>query len=599
LLRTRTAAIKQAEMDAEEVSGSPRAVEWFNRLAIAPNGDARIAGSMVSMTAREHKTVVFGLDGACFDLIGPWLEAGALPTLRSLIDRGGRAPLTSCVPATTPPAWTSLTTGVNPGKHGVFGFYRRHRDEYDVSPVTDADVSARRLWDYTSETGLRSLVVNVPVTHPARELAGVLVPGYLAPSAPATYPPDVLEAVDMPDYRVYAPSEADTIPEGKLLEEWLTVTEQRKDLTLRLLDAYEWDLLFVEFQKPDGAVHKFADRSRVRRIYERVDDCLATILEAVPGEPNVVVVSDHGIGQPKQWTVALNTWFIEEGYVTTTTDEAADRSWLDRAAGGEDEEGDDVDPVRTLFAWLAQNGVTKQQLERALSTVGLYDLAARLAPEGAGAGLREEVVDRAASEVFYEGMGFSGVDVGVVVNDERFYADGIVSADNYDALREEVMAALRELSGPDGEHAFTRVRPREAVCEGERTPEAPDIVLEQAADYVIGSAYPRGATFSSAAPDRVDHTRDGLLIAAGPDIEARWEFTSPPSVMDVTPTLLHLLDVPLNERFDGRVLEGVLSFGRAPAVAAYEPFERGGEAVVTDEEAAALEDRLRNMGYLE
>ena len=556
------------------------------------------------MTGGDHtnKTIVFGLDGACFELLDPWLDAGALPTLAGLVDRGGRVPLASCVPATTPPAWTSLTTGVNPGKHGVFGFYRRHRDEYDGSPVTDRDVSARRLWDYTSRAGLRSVVVNVPVTHPARPLEGVLIPGYLAPDEPDPYPADVLAEVGRPDYRVYAPSEAADVAEEQLLDEWLALTESRKEIAVRLMDAHEWDLLFVEFQKTDGAVHKFSDHDHVRRIYERVDECLAAVLDAVDGEPNVFVVSDHGIGQPKEWAVALNTWLVETDYATTTTGEASATGWLEQAtAAHDDSEGAEGgrSPIATLLAGLSRFGVTKQRLERALSAVGLYELAARYAPTGVGAGLDEEVVDRAASDAFYEGMGFSGVDVGVVINDERFYADGTVAADEYDTVRAELMAALRDLTGPDGERAFARVQPREAVYDGPRTPEAPDIVLEQAADYVIGSTFPRGETFIPTEAGRIDHTRDGLVIAAGPDIASEWEMDATPSVVDVTPTLLHLLDVPLNERFDGRSLASVLVTDREPTYEAYEPIEAPGDAAVSADERAALEERLRSMGYLE
>jgi len=32
--------------------------------------------------------IILGLDGATFDLIRPWAEAGYLPTLRDLIQRG-------------------------------------------------------------------------------------------------------------------------------------------------------------------------------------------------------------------------------------------------------------------------------------------------------------------------------------------------------------------------------------------------------------------------------------------------------------------------------------------------------------------------------
>jgi len=548
--------------------------------------------------------IVFGLDGACFDLVQPWLDTDRLSTLQALIDAGGRSRLESCVPATTPPAWTTMTTGVGPGKHGTFGFYSRRRGSYDIEPVSDVDVRARRLWDYTTTVGLTSLVVNVPVTHPARELQGALVPGYLAPESPETYPSDLLSDIDV-EYQVYADSESADVPESQLCEEWLELTDARGDLALALMDRYDWDQLFVEFQKTDGAVHKFDDERNVRRIYERVDECMARVLDAVDGEANVFVVSDHGIGQPKEWSVALNTWLVEQGYAETTLGTAGgdDRSWLTDATGDGDAErdagGSRRPPMARLLSGLSRAGLTKQRIERGLSTVGLYELVAWLAPAGTGSSLEEEVVDEAASTAFYQGMGFSGVDVGVTINDERFYDAGTVSGAEYEAVRSELMDALRSLAGPDGQQPFARVRPREEVYEGPAVELAPDIVLEQSADYVIGSSKPRGQTFIPAEAGRIDHTRHGLFVAAGPDIASGWSLDRTPSITDVTPTLLALSGVPLDERFDGEPLLDVLADEPDLTVQDYGPVESRSEYAFSEDEEAALQERLGAMGYME
>lgn len=555
------------------------------------------------MVARQ--TIVFGLDGVCFDIVQPWLDDDRLPTLEGLIRDGGRSNLESCVPATTPPAWTSVTTGVDPGSHGIFGFYSRQPGEYDIEPVSDVDVRTRRLWDYTTEADLTSLVVNVPVTHPAREIQGAIVPGYLAPENPATYPEGLLADLDV-EYQVYADSAAADVPEAQLRDEWLSLTESRGEIALALMDRYEWDLLFVEFQKTDGAVHKFDDETNVRKIYEQVDACMGRILDAVDDDPNVFVVSDHGIGQPKEWAVALNTWFVDAGYAetaigATATDDKS--SWLTDATerGNANNTVDSSDPPLStrVLSGLSRLGVTKQRLERSLSAVGLYELATRVAPEGAGSGLGEEVVDKAASTAFYQGMGFSGVDVGVTINDERFYDEGTISAAEYDTVRSELMTDLRSLKGPDGQRPFMQVRPREAVYDGAAVELAPDIILEQAADYVIGSSKPRGQTFIPTEPGRIDHTRHGLLVAAGPDIESGWSLEGTPSITDVTPTLLALFGVPLAERFDGDVLAGTLAGDFEVEIREYDSLEKADEHRLSDAEAAALEERLKGMGYLE
>lgn len=159
----------------------------------------------------------------------------------------------------------------------------------------------------------------MPVTHPPREIDGVLVPGYMSPEDPDTYPEDLLSSFGL-DYRVYAEHESSDVSEKVLLDEWLGLTSLRRDLVVSLMDQVCWDFLFVEFQKTDNSIHKFRDKSNIKAIYKGVDRCIGDILDVVWDrniDPNVFVVSDHGIGQKKDWSVALNTWFSRNGYVET------------------------------------------------------------------------------------------------------------------------------------------------------------------------------------------------------------------------------------------------------------------------------------------
>src|SRR5678816_4774561 len=63
---------------------------------------------------------IIGLDGATWDLAGPFLEAGDMPVLAGLRQAGAHGVLRSTIPPVTFPAWSSFMTGANPGKHGIF-----------------------------------------------------------------------------------------------------------------------------------------------------------------------------------------------------------------------------------------------------------------------------------------------------------------------------------------------------------------------------------------------------------------------------------------------------------------------------------------------
>ena len=67
------------------------------------------------------RQLLIGLDGAGLDLVrafGP----RELPHLHACMARGAYAALRSVLPPATLPNWTTLLTGMNPGRHGVFDF---------------------------------------------------------------------------------------------------------------------------------------------------------------------------------------------------------------------------------------------------------------------------------------------------------------------------------------------------------------------------------------------------------------------------------------------------------------------------------------------
>jgi predicted AlkP superfamily phosphohydrolase/phosphomutase len=70
------------------------------------------------------RLLIIGIDGATFDLVEPWAEAGYLPTLSHLMAEGAHGPLRAWPNMNSAAAWTSMVTGYNPGQHGVYGFGR-------------------------------------------------------------------------------------------------------------------------------------------------------------------------------------------------------------------------------------------------------------------------------------------------------------------------------------------------------------------------------------------------------------------------------------------------------------------------------------------
>ena len=126
------------------------------------------------------KVVVIGLDGATWSLLGPWTAGGQLPALQGLMQTGIYADLLSTLPYYTLPAWTTMTTGVNPGKHGIFDTFINERDGRRL--VSSKDRKAKTLFQILSENGKTSVSVNIPGTFPPDKINGAAVSGVMTTS---------------------------------------------------------------------------------------------------------------------------------------------------------------------------------------------------------------------------------------------------------------------------------------------------------------------------------------------------------------------------------------------------------------------------------
>ena len=106
-----------------------------------------------------------------------------------------------------------------------------------------------------------------------------------------------------------------------------------------------------------------------------------------------------------------------------------------------------------------------------------------------------------------------------------------------------------------------------------------------------------------------DHRLEGILIAAGPAFLTGAE-PRDAALLDVAPTVLHLLGVPVPDDMDGRVLTELLepASSLSPAVSVLEPALASAQsletataavgATYTDDDDAAIKQRLADLGYL-
>lgn len=84
----------------------------------------------VQRRRKARRVVILGLDGLDPRLAGRFIKTGKLPNFRRLKKQGSFRSLKTTTPSISPVAWSTFSTGVNPGKHRIFDFYTRDPDTY-------------------------------------------------------------------------------------------------------------------------------------------------------------------------------------------------------------------------------------------------------------------------------------------------------------------------------------------------------------------------------------------------------------------------------------------------------------------------------------
>ena len=533
------------------------------------------------------RTLLIGIDAACSRVLDPLFEAGVTPTLRDIFQDGVSGTLDSQIPPWTPSAWPSVYTGVNPGKHGAFSFLSF--DGYDWDVVNRGDVDEYALWELLDEQGYSSVVVNVPVTYPPGEIDGAIVPGYTAPEDPDCHPDGILEDVreEIGEYRIYGERADGDDPSDEQLASYRELTRMRGEAFRYLADRFDPDFGFVQFQQTDTVFHEHPDRRDViEDVYSAVDEQVAAILDEHDPD-TVLIVSDHGIGEYDGYEFRVNEFLDDRGFVERTAGDGGMPSWDSIARrelrDGADGTDPDPTPLERSLAVAAKFGVTSQRLEAVVDRLGLTDFVLEHVSTDAVRAASEQV-DFERSTAYMR----SRIELGVRINLEGREPNGVVPPEKYDAVRDRLIAALREVRTPDGDPVFDAVVPREQLFHGDHLEDAPDVVTVPADFDHFLSASLRGEQFGPP-QESWNHKIDGVFAARGEAVGDASPSTA--HLFDVAPTVLATLGVPASDRMDGTTMPFVESAGTTE----YPTYDR--DATVTDDRT--VEQQLTSLGYIE
>ena len=285
----------------------------------------------------KDRFVIMGLDCAAPDLVFSKL-AGRIPNISAMAAKGARGPLESTDPPITIPAWMSMMTGLNPGRLGLYGF--RHRKDFDYRDIwiaSSASIRAKTIWDIVGDAGGQSCVVGVPPTYPPPKISGHLVSCFITPNTDRqyTYPPGLKREIEDLIGNYITDVKFRVEDRSKLLKAIYDMTDRRFTILEYLLQEKPWDLFaFVEigldrihhafwkYFDPDHHLYESGSRfeSAIPDYYAHLDGWIGRLMESIPGEVPIMVVSDHG-AQPMKGAFCINQWLADQGYLAMKTPE--------------------------------------------------------------------------------------------------------------------------------------------------------------------------------------------------------------------------------------------------------------------------------------
>ncbi|MEN3335876.1 MAG: hypothetical protein V7641_5241 [Blastocatellia bacterium] len=543
------------------------------------------------------KILIIGLDAATMELIEPWAAAGHLPALARLMHEGASGRLISTPNMHSASAWTSILTGLNPGRHGLFVFSDRNFATGRQEFFKGGDRAGRIVGDYLAQHNLTSGFLNVPMTYPAHAAPGsFMISGLDAPAlnesafCPATLRNEVFSR--FPDYAFTPVGLGDLMKAGRIgdaISAWLRLTETQTAVAEYLIETYPTDFFMTVFTASDWAGHnvwKYAAasspgeksdslqfRDSLRRIYESLDAAVARLLAYADGRTQVYVISDHGMGQHSGAAYHLAEWLEGRGYMVRHQS---------------------APPRASLMN-------TGRRVAKNLLPVAIKEkIKSRLGAE------RVKELQAAEKDAFYDSIDWSrsraytepGRHV-ININLAGRNPQGIVAGADYDSVCAEIIAALSEWQDAHGAAVVERVARRDEVYAGPFVERASDLYVYWNPQAAFGEppeeVKARGFWWSG------DHRLEGILIARGPGLAPGARFPAP-FVHDLLPTVMYAAGLPVPGDLDGQVIRQAFSEAHTAAnplriaEAMDETTSEGGALSGAEEEM--IEEKLRSLGYL-
>ena len=491
------------------------------------------------------KVLVIGLDSAEATLLERWIAEGKLPAMAALQEQGATYRLDNSWDSLPTAVWPELTRGRRPCDGAVYYPPRQLRTgEAAPRRVPAEEVDPAGFWTIASNAGKRVAAIDLPWTVPPADLNGIFVTEWATHDrwfGTASYPGTLVAEIRERhgDYPVHLCDDdygTSVAERERLAADLLRAVEHQTGLLLDLLGQEDWDLFacaFGQFQCSGHNLWSFMEtteqvpaslRDAIFEVFAKVDEGVAALRSAAGPDATSVVFASHGMGPLVGGPQLLPEILVRLGAGSGSGSAAKIRSTLPLGVRG---------LVRKLVP-----GNLRRRLQKAAGSLPapLTSPATRavVLPGDINGYIRLNVKGREPYGALEPGA-------------------------ETDAEIADIRHALLELVDPaSGERMVHHVVTAEEAFGPDRHPDLPDMMVSFRQDLGLLDACVSERIGLLKVPFRVvnrsgEHTGEARLWLAGNGLQSRPE-TGSAHALDVAPTILSLLDVPVPSELDGRSL---------------------------------------------
>jgi len=500
------------------------------------------------------RVLILGIDSLDSTLLSEF-EAD-LPNFRKLRKLSPDIRVESVFPPDSETAWASIYTGLNPAKHGIVNFIdpieRAVVLTYEGLDKDALSLHGNTFWDFAGKAGKKVCILFPHIAYPPWQVDGTMISRTAQKDIKRfpiqTFPSSISQITNLNHLNTLRGYPRDFIKYAKLGKKLI---QDEAKFGLTVLKSNNWDLFFLYSSTLDWICHYFwmyfdendpsypgdnPYKNVIREFYKLHDDIVGEFLSAAPPDAIIIVLSDHGHRMRPTKLLNINQILKQKGLLFPKGKSSKVSYYL-------------LEKLKEASSKL----VNKYRFGGSLAVKLMH-----LSPASRRIYTSPPSIDWRRTSAYVSDL--SGIKAypygGIIINKEN------LEDKDYEEVRSQLIKELSGIDDPNtGKNLMKWASRREELYSGEYITKYPDIVFKLESDYGAGwSIY--GPLIAQCYTHNIhsgNHRIDGAVFLIS-NAKRGQPVTENITLMDIAPTVLHLLGIEGNFHFDGKAL--FLSYGK-------------------------------------